>query len=90
MSKEITFDFATRDDCLDQMVPSDLRALVSERDTLQAENERLLAERDALKKLGRFVIEHKGECAEDSILHTAISDLSNNIPMPEPPEADNG
>jgi len=30
----ITFDFACRDDCLDKMVPSDLRELVSERDRL--------------------------------------------------------
>ncbi len=29
----ITFEFATTDDCLDKMVPSDLRKLVSERDT---------------------------------------------------------
>lgn len=32
---DITFEFATRDDCLDQMVPSDLRALVAERDALK-------------------------------------------------------
>ena len=31
MSK-ITFEFATQDDCLDKMVPSDLRKLVKERD----------------------------------------------------------
>ena len=31
----ITFEFACRDDCLDKMVPSDLRALVSERDVLR-------------------------------------------------------
>lgn len=30
----ITFEFATRDDCLDKMVPSDLRQLVSDRDAL--------------------------------------------------------
>lgn len=29
---EIDFDFACRDDCLDQMVPSDLRVLVGQRD----------------------------------------------------------
>ena len=31
----ITFEFATHDDCLDKMVPSDLRVLVSERDELR-------------------------------------------------------
>lgn len=31
----ITFGFACRDDCLDQLVPSDLRQLVAERDELQ-------------------------------------------------------
>jgi len=33
---EINFEFATQDDCLDKMVPSDLRLLVGERDRLQA------------------------------------------------------
>ena len=31
--ERITFDFATRDDCLDKMVPSDLRVLVTQRDS---------------------------------------------------------
>ncbi len=33
---EITFEDACRDDCLDRMVPSDLRQLVAERDRLRA------------------------------------------------------
>ena len=33
---KITFEFATQDDCLDRMVPSDLRVLVEQRDRLQA------------------------------------------------------
>lgn len=33
---EITFEFACRDDCLDNIAPSDLRNLVSERDRLKA------------------------------------------------------
>ncbi|HET8790988.1 MAG TPA: hypothetical protein VFM75_07225 [Modicisalibacter sp.] len=39
MSEElkINFEFACRDDCLDRMVPSDLRRIVSERDQLRAE-----------------------------------------------------
>lgn len=37
MPDYITFDFATRDDCLDQMVPSDLRKLITERDQAKEE-----------------------------------------------------
>ncbi len=40
---EITFEFACRDDCLDRMVPSDLRGVVAERDRLRSENEALRA-----------------------------------------------
>ncbi len=32
----VTFEFATHDDCLDKMVPSDLRDLVAERDELRS------------------------------------------------------
>lgn len=38
MSK-ITMEFARQDDCLDKMVPSDLRLLVGERDALAAQVE---------------------------------------------------
>ena len=38
---KIDFAFACRDDCLDLMVPSDLRILVAERDRLKDEIERL-------------------------------------------------
>lgn len=31
--KNIPFEFATHDDCLNKMVPSDLRCLISERDS---------------------------------------------------------
>lgn len=52
---EVTFDFACRDDCLDRMVPSDLRALVAERDRLRAElaeaKETVAAERERCAKL---------------------------------------
>lgn len=41
---EITFEFACMDDCLDKMVPSDLRQLVAERDRLRAQ----LAEGDGM------------------------------------------
>jgi hypothetical protein len=39
---EITMEFARQDDCLDNMVPSDLRQLIGERDRLRA----ALASRD--------------------------------------------
>jgi len=38
---DITFEFATHDDCLDKMVPSDLRGLVGERDRLIERNREL-------------------------------------------------
>ncbi|MFL3972084.1 hypothetical protein [Pseudomonas aeruginosa] len=36
MSKKIDMEFARRDDCLERMVPSDLRLLISERDAALA------------------------------------------------------
>jgi hypothetical protein len=44
MRSPITIEFARRDDCLDQMVPSELRVLVTERDTLRTANQRLEGE----------------------------------------------
>ena len=38
---KITFEFACLDDCLDKMVPSDLREVVAERDRLRERNEAL-------------------------------------------------
>lgn len=43
----IDFDFATQDDCLDKMVPSDLMGLVVERDQLQEQVDSL---RDSLEQ----------------------------------------
>ena len=43
MRLNITAEFAKKDDCLDRMIPSDLRLLVSERDAA-------LRERDALRE----------------------------------------
>ena len=40
---EITFEFACRDDCLDKMVPSDLRVLVKQRDNAREAHASLLA-----------------------------------------------
>jgi hypothetical protein len=36
-TSSITFEFACMDDCLNRMVPSDLRKLVAERDNLRAQ-----------------------------------------------------
>lgn len=44
---DITFDFACRDDCLERLVPSDLRKLVAERDALRQQLERVEAQADA-------------------------------------------
>ena len=44
MRLNITAEFAKKHDCLDRMIPSDLRLLVSERDAA-------LRERDALREL---------------------------------------
>ena len=41
MIDEITFEFATRDDCLSRMIPSDLRSIIRERDALRAKIELL-------------------------------------------------
>ena len=51
----ITFDFACRDDCLDGMVPSDLRVLVSQRDKLFKENELLLSK---IRKVHDIALQH--------------------------------
>lgn len=43
---KITMEFARQDDCLDKMVPSDLRLLVGERDDLERRNAELLKFQD--------------------------------------------
>lgn len=48
--REITIEFARRDDCLDRMVPSDLRAVVSERDHLRNRINQLEKELTDLEK----------------------------------------
>lgn len=53
----ITFEFACRDDCLENMVPSDLRKLVIERDYLLAEVERLREKNERLHTLLACIIQ---------------------------------
>lgn len=47
---DITMEFARRDDCLDRMVPSDLRQLISERDQLLAQLAQAEARADACQQ----------------------------------------
>jgi len=62
----ITFEFAVRDDCLDKMVPSDLRQVVAERDHALAEVERW---KGALKEIAMMccrkpdMVDHGARCA---------------------------
>lgn len=49
MSEKIDMEFARRDDCLERMVPSDLRLLISERDKAEAEAQALREEVAALR-----------------------------------------
>ena len=51
MSEKIDMEFARRDDCLERMVPSDLRLLISERDKAEAEAQAL---REEVAKLTQY------------------------------------
>jgi hypothetical protein len=42
MARYIDINFARRDDCLDNMTPSDLRMLVAERDELLEQRDKML------------------------------------------------
>jgi len=70
---KITFEFATQDDCLDRMVPSDLRVLVAQRDRLQARVAMLEdfvadAQVDALRALDPDYVPKEVESAMVSLL----------------------
>lgn len=56
----ITFEFATKDDCLDKMVPSDLRQLVCERDNAIKELDALAAQVESARNWLTTVTQ--GEC----------------------------
>ena len=56
---EITSDFARRDDCLDKMVPSDLRTLVAELERLRLE----VAKRREIMNRSPFCPDHRDKVA---------------------------
>ena len=69
----ITFEFAVRDDCLDKMVPSDLRQLVAERD-------HALSEVDGLTMTMRDIASHgcTSYCVlKDGSHHTCVDDYDD-------------
>ena len=68
---KITFEFATQDDCLDKMVPSDLRVLVAQRDRLQERIEAL----EGMIKVFRGCIDTQLLRGQVSPCHKIIYDL---------------
>lgn len=55
----VDFEFACQDDCLEKMVPSDLRQLVAERDALKFKVAQLTAEINDLQQIyGNILTEH--------------------------------
>ena len=69
----ISMEFARRDDCLDNMVPSDLRLLVGERDKLKAQ---LAAHREFVKAFDAFRVESFDDIDVDSYFEGWI-DMGN-------------
>lgn len=59
----IDFDFATRDDCLDKMVPSDLRQLVRERDEAVTESAQHKTRSETFLETGQKIEQHRDELA---------------------------
>jgi len=55
MRLNITAEFAKKDDCLDRMIPADLRSLVSERDAALRERDAL---RGAAQGIEEFIKDH--------------------------------
>lgn len=72
----ITFEFATQDDCLERMVPSDLRQLVAERDDLKAR----LAEVEREHEISRDAMQ--ALCGELE----KITGIPASVGIPEPIE----
>lgn len=89
----IDFGFATRDDCLERMVPSDLRQLVCERDTAELKAKQLgakvegfgdtievlQAERDSWRRVAERIETEKQQLeARVAELEAALTEASNN------------
>lgn len=69
----INYEFACQDDCLDKMLPSDLRQLVNERDQAYRNIDALTAERDA------FAIRLEDSEEQYSELHNKNSALKAQV-----------
>jgi hypothetical protein len=54
---KITMEFARQDDCLDKMVPSDLRQLIGDKERAEAERDALAAQVEVLQSWLRQVAE---------------------------------
>lgn len=67
----IDFEFACQDNCLDLMVPSDLRQVVAERDRLRADYDALRAENERHKHLWQLELE-RAQKAEAEGPHNAL------------------
>ncbi|MCG6990774.1 hypothetical protein LDP20_02775 [Pseudomonas aeruginosa] len=75
MSEKIDMEFARRDDCIERMVPSDLRLLISERDKAEAEAQALRKEVAAAQKNLAFT-EQWFEVRHERLWHWAHEELS--------------
>ena len=63
----IDFDFACRDDCLDKMVPSDLRQIIGQRDRALARIKELEKEVAGLKR-GQQLLVHLHSILSEEVL----------------------
>ncbi|WP_236080515.1 hypothetical protein [Pseudomonas aeruginosa] len=77
MSEKIDMEFARRDDCLERMVPSDLRLLISERDKAEAEAQ-------ALREEVARAEQHRNDQADLIVsLRTEVAALRTKLAMAE-------
>ncbi|HHK9462859.1 TPA: hypothetical protein ACQZGC_003180 [Pseudomonas aeruginosa] len=85
MSEKIDMEFARRDDCLERMVPSDLRLLISERDKAEAEAQALRDERDSQQRVAIKAMEELAAlrarvvvAPERKLLNAGVPGLNRN------------
>ena len=80
---DITFEFATHDDCLDKMVPSDLRQLVAERDRLLEAIESVANykyNRDSDEAMGKKLSVYPEPTKADEDLQAVANKVCQHIP----------